>query len=81
MNCPKCCKEMTLGEIANTRADYAFFWAPKTFFDRHWANPYCHFRKTIEAAGGVMLKANSKLRQVPDSYGCTDCKLIIVDYS
>lgn len=79
MNCPKCDKDMILGEIANIRGDTSLYWAPKTFFDKHWLNTYNHTKKTIEAEGGIITKTNSKWQKAAVCYGCTDCKLIVVD--
>lgn len=62
MNCPKCGKEMTLGEIANTRADYAFYWAPRTFFDRHWANPYNCLGKEKEWTESFTVPVTQEIR-------------------
>lgn len=79
MKCPKCGKDMVLGEIFNSRGDSLFYWAPKTFFDKHWANAYCHRRKTIENEGGIMIKANRNWQKVSACYGCKECNMIVID--
>ena len=79
MKCPTCSKNMVLGEIANSRGDTSFYWAPKAFFDKHWFNTYSHTKKTVEDEGGILIKANRKLQKVAVCYGCRDCKLIVVD--
>ena len=79
MKCPKCGKEMLLGEMANGRGDTSFYWAPKSFFDKHWVNPYSHTKKTIEEEGGMIIKANSRLQNTSKCYACKDCKLSVVD--
>ena len=36
MKCPKCGKDMILGELANHRGDTSFYWLPQSFIDKHW---------------------------------------------
>lgn len=79
MKCPKCGKDMVLGEIANGRGDTSVYWAPKAFFDKHWINTYNHTKKTIENEEGIIIKANSKLQKIPASFGCKECRVIVVD--
>ena len=79
MKCPKCGKDMVLGEIADGRGDTSFYWAPKEFFDKHWANAYSHTKKTVEEEEGIIIKANSRVQRVAASYGCKECKMIVVD--
>lgn len=79
MKCPKCGKEMQIGEIASCRGDSKLFWLPKTFTEKHWFNTYSHSAEKIESEGGMIIKGNCKIKTVTPSYGCTDCKLIVVD--
>ena len=79
MKCPKCGKDMTLGELANHRGDTTFYWLPQSFIDKHWVFPYNHTKKTVENEGGMIIKANSKVNQVSACYGCKDCNMIVMD--
>lgn len=79
MKCPKCGKEMKKGEVAASRGDSTLFWLPEDFIDKHWANPYCHLRKTITSEGGMMIQTNSRIHEISKSYGCVDCKMIVID--
>ena len=79
MKCPKCGKDMILGELANHRGDTSFYWLPQSFIDKHWVFPYHHTKKTIENEGGMIIKANSKVNQVSACYGCKECNVIVVD--
>ena len=79
MKCPKCGKNMILGEIANSRGDSYFYWASKDFFDKHWFNTYSHTKKTIVENDGMIIKANGKFKEATPCFGCRDCKLIVVD--
>lgn len=79
MKCPKCGKDMILGELASTRGDSTFYWLPQSFMKKHWFAPYNHRKKTVEDEGGMIIKGNSKLFQVSPCYGCKACNLILVD--
>ena len=79
MKCPKCGMQMEHGEIASGRGDVWAYWAPKSFLDKHWFNPYCHTKKTVQDEGGIVIKMNNKLNTPAVAYGCKECNLIIVD--
>ncbi len=79
MICPKCGKEMQLGEMSSGRGDLWLYWAPKAFFEKHWINTYSHRKKTIEQEDGIIIRTNNKLQKVNVAYGCKDCKMIVVD--
>ena len=79
MKCPKCGMQMEPGEIASGRGDVWVYWAPKSFFDKHWFNSYCHTKKTVQDEGGIVIKMNDKLQTPAVAYGCKECNLIIVD--
>lgn len=79
MKCPNCGMDMVPGELATSRGDTAFYWAPKAFFDKHPFNTYSHTRKTILHEGGMLIKANSKVNNVAICYGCQTCQMLVVD--
>lgn len=79
MKCPKCGNSMEPGEIASGRGDTWAYWAPKTFFDKHWFNTYCHTKKTISEGGGMIIRTNGKLHKASVCYGCRECKVVVVD--
>ena len=79
MKCPKCGNDMVLGEIASGCGNTMVYWAPKSFFDKHWLNTYSHTKKTIETENGILIKINSKIQKNSTCYGCKECKFILVD--
>jgi len=70
---------MEAGEIANGRGDAWVYWAPKSFLDKHWINPYSHTKKTVRDEGGMIIKTNNRLHTAAVAYGCRECNLVIVD--
>lgn len=81
MKCPKCGTEMVHGCIAAKRGDIEVFWAPKSFFQKHWLHRYLHTNHKIEDEGGIVIKAHSRRLggTHSSSYGCKNCKIILVD--
>ena len=81
MKCPRCGIEMEQGCVASYRGDGEVFWAPKSFFQKHWLHRYLHTNRKIEKEGGLVIKTHSQsIRGThSSSYGCKKCKMILVD--
>lgn len=79
MKCPKCGKDMVLGEIFHGRGDSYINWVPKEFFDKHWFNSYNHTKKTIREEGGILIRGYNKFGKSDICYGCKECNLVVID--
>lgn len=80
MNCPKCGKEMQIGEMAANARGERCFWAPKSFFNKHVLNPTTHFKKTIEKEGGLVVDIHNRVVANPTvGYACKECRVVLID--
>lgn len=79
MKCPKCGKEMKIGEVSNRRGENCF-WAPSEYFNKYYLPRAFHRNKTIEAEGGIVIKIKNRVLSEPTvGYACADCKVVVID--
>ena len=81
MNCPKCQKEMSKGEIgvsAASRGIPSLFWAPTEVINKHI--PSFLTIKKVVSEGGVQIKlVNGLTKKRNTGYVCKSCNCVLLD--